>query len=68
MASKEKNKMTLAGYKKKKLQDTEFLKDYQEIQPEMQIIRALINARTEKNLPRKSFPKRLASIRQKSVS
>ena len=36
--------MTLNEYKKQKMQDPEFVKAYEEIQPEMSVIRAMIGA------------------------
>lgn len=38
--------MKLKDYKEKKMQDPEFAKAYEEIQPEMNVIRAIIEART----------------------
>ena len=42
--------MKLKDYKEKKMQDPEFVKAYEKIQPEMNVIRAMIEARTSKNL------------------
>ena len=37
--------MNLKEYKSKKMNDPEFAKAYEEIQPEMNVIRAIIDAR-----------------------
>ena len=42
--------MKLKDYKEKKMQDPQFAKAYEEIQPEMNVIRAIIEARTSQNL------------------
>ena len=47
--------MTLQEYKNKKLQDPEFAKAYEEVQPEMKVVRAIIEARTSQNLTQKAF-------------
>lgn len=35
------------------LQDEEFKKEYENLQPELDIIRAMVDARTSQNLPQK---------------
>lgn len=40
------------------LQDEEFKKEYEELQPELQVIRAMIDARTSQNLTQKELAKR----------
>ena len=42
--------MRLKDYKEKKMQDPEFAKAYDEIQPEMNVIRTMIEARALHNL------------------
>ena len=45
--------MKLQEYKQKKMRDSEFAKAYEEVQPEMNIIRAIIDARIAKNMTQK---------------
>lgn len=59
--------MTLQEYKKKKMQDPEFAKAYRDVQPEMQVIRALIEARTEENLTQKELAEK-TGIDQAEIS
>ena len=42
--------MNLKEYKSKKMNDPEFAKAYEEIQPEMNVIRAIIDARISQNI------------------
>lgn len=42
--------MKLKDYKEKKMQDPEFAKAYGESQPEMNVIRAIIDARISQNI------------------
>lgn len=50
--------MKLKDYKEKKMQDPEFVKAYEESQPEMNMIRAMIEARTSQNLTQKELSER----------
>ena len=59
--------MKLKDYKEKKLQDPEFVKAYEEIQPEMNVIRAIIEARTSSNLTQKELSER-TGIAQTEIS
>ena len=59
--------MTLKEYKAKKMQDPEFSKVYEEIQPEMNIIRAIIDARTSQHLTQKELSER-TGIAQTEIS
>ena len=59
--------MKLKDYKKKKMQDPEFVKTYEEIQPEMNVIRAMIEARTSQNLTQKELSER-TGIAQTEIS
>lgn len=59
--------MKLKDYKAKKMQDPEFAKAYEEIQPEMNVIRALIEARLSKNLTQKELSER-TGIAQTEIS
>lgn len=47
--------MTLQEYKDEKMKDPEFAKAYEEVQPEMNVIRAIIDARTSQNLTQKEL-------------
>ncbi len=59
--------MKLKEYKKKKMQDPEFTKAYEEIQPEMNVIRAMIEARTSQHLTQKELSER-TGIAQTEIS
>ena len=43
-------------------------REYEAIQPEMDVIRAIVNARTSQNLTQMNWPKELELIRQISVN
>ncbi len=47
--------MKLQEYKQNKMRDSEFAKAYEEVQPEMNIIRAIIDARIAKNMTQKDL-------------
>ena len=47
--------MNLKEYKTKKMNDPEFAKAYEEIQPEMNVIRAIIDARISQNITQKEL-------------
>ena len=59
--------MTLKEYKEKRLQDPEFAEAYAEMQPEMNVIRALIDARISQNLSQKELSER-TGIAQTEIS
>ena len=59
--------MTLKEYKEKKMQDSEFAKAYEEIQPELSVIRAMIDARTSQNLTQKQLAEK-TGIAQTEIS
>lgn len=59
--------MTLQEYKEKKMKDPEFAKAYEEVQPEMNVIRAIIDARTSQNLTQKELAER-TGIDQAEIS
>ena len=59
--------MTLEEYKQKKMRDPEFAQAYVEVQPEMNIIRALVDARTSQNLTQKELSER-TGIAQTEIS
>ena len=51
----------------KQLQDEEFKKEYDAIQPEMDVIRAIVDARTSRNMTQKELAER-TGINQADVS
>ena len=59
--------MTLKEYKTKKMNDPDFAKAYEEIQPEMNVVRALIDARMSQNLTQKELSER-TGISQTEIS
>ena len=59
--------MNLKEYKAKKMNDPEFSKAYEEIQPEMNVIRAIIDARLSQNLTQKELAER-TGIAQTEIS
>ena len=58
---------TLAQYKEEKLKEPGFKKDYEELQPEFEIMRAIIDARTASNLTQKELAER-TGIAQTEIS
>ena len=46
------------------LQDDEFRKEWEDIQPEMDVIRAMVDARISQNLTKKNLQKGQESIRR----
>ena len=59
--------MNLKEYKTKKMNDPEFVKAYEEIQPEMNVIRAIIDARISQNMTQKELAER-TGIAQTEIS
>lgn len=59
--------MTLQEYKKQKMQDPDFATAYEEIQPEMDIVRAIIDARISQNMTQKELAER-TGINQTEIS
>ena len=51
----------------KQLQNEDFRKEYEAIQPEMDVIRAIVEARTSQNLTQKEFAER-TGINQADIS
>ena len=49
---------TFEDYKKQQMQDPELVREYEAIQPEMDVIRAIVNARTFQNLTQNELGKR----------
>lgn len=58
---------TFKDYKKQQMQDTELGREYETIQPEMDVIRAIVNARTSQNLTQNELAKR-TGINQADIS
>lgn len=54
-------------YLKELMKDPEFVKAYEELQPEMAVIRAIVEARTSKNLTQKELSER-TGIAQTEIS
>ena len=52
----------------KQLQDEEFKKEYDAIQPEMDVIRAIVDARTSQNMTQKELLSVLVLIKQISAN
>lgn len=59
--------MKLQEYKQNKMRDSEFVKAYEEVQPEMNIIRAIIDARIAKNMTQKDLSNK-TGINQSEIS
>ena len=58
---------TLKQFKEEQLQNPEVAKAYQEIQPELDVIRAIVNARTSQNMTQKELAER-TGINQADIS
>ena len=58
---------TFEEYKKQQMKDPEFVKEYEAIQPEMDVIKAIVNARTSQNLTQSELAKR-TGINQADIS
>lgn len=58
---------TLKDYKTEQMKDTEFVKEYESIQPDMDVIRAIVEARTSQNLTQKELAER-TGINQADIS
>ena len=58
---------TLKEYKEQQMQDPELVREYEAIQPEMDVIRAIVNARTSQNLTQNELAKR-TGINQADIS
>ena len=59
--------MTLKEYKEKRMKDPEFKAAYDEIQPEMNVIRAMIDARISQNMSQKDLSEK-TGIAQTEIS
>ena len=58
---------TFEDYKKQQMQDPELVREYEAIKPEMDVIRAIVNARTSQNLTQNELAKR-TGINQADIS
>lgn len=58
---------TFEDYKKQQMQDPELAGEYEAIQPEMDVIRAIVDARTSQNLTQKELAER-TGINQADIS
>ncbi len=58
---------TLNQYMKEQMNDPEFAREYERIQPEMDVIRAIVDARTSRNLTQKQLAER-TGINQADIS
>ena len=59
--------MTLKEYKTEKMKNPEFAKAYHEMEPEMNVIRAIIDARISQNITQKELAER-TGIAQTEIS
>ena len=59
--------MTLKEYKEKRMKDPAFAQAYAEVQPEINVIRAMIDARLSQNLTQKELSER-TGIAQTEIS
>ena len=58
---------SLKQYKEMQIENPEFVKEYESIQPEMDVIRAIIEARTSQNITQKELAER-TGINQADIS
>ncbi len=58
---------TLQQLKEEQMKDPEFAKEYEAIQPEMEVIRAIVEARTSQNITQKELAER-TGINQADIS
>lgn len=58
---------TLKKYKEEQMKNKEFAKEYKEMQPELDIIKAIVEARTSQNLTQKELAER-TGINQADIS
>lgn len=59
--------MNFKEYKKELMKDPEFVKAYEDLQPEMDITKAILDARIKQNLSQKELSK-LTGINQSEIS
>ena len=58
---------TLKQYKEVQMKEPEFVKEYEAIQPELDVIRAIVDARTSQNMTQKELAER-TGINQADIS
>ena len=58
---------TLKEFKDEQMQDVECVKEYEAIQPELDVIRAIVDARTSQNMTQKELAER-TGINQADIS
>ena len=58
---------TLMAYKENQMKNPEFAREYESIQPEMDVIKAMVEARISKNLTQKQLAER-TGINQADIS
>lgn len=58
---------SLKQYKETQMENPEFVKEYESIQPEMDVIRAIVEARTSQNITQKELAER-TGINQADIS
>ena len=58
---------TLKEFKDEQMQDAELAKEYEAIQPELDVIRAIVDARTSQNMTQKELAER-TGINQADIS
>lgn len=49
---------TLKQFKNEQMANEEFVREYEKIQPELEVIRAIVDARTSQNLTQKELAER----------
>ena len=59
--------MNFKEYKKELMKNAEFVKAYEDLQPEMDIVKAILDARIKQNLSQKELSK-LTGINQSEIS
>ena len=59
--------MTLKEYKQERMKNPEFAKAYKEVQPEINVIRAIIDARISQNMSQKELAEK-TGIAQSEIS
>ena len=58
---------SLKQFKEEQMEDTEFVKEYESIQTELDVIRAIVEARTSRNMTQKELAER-TGINQADIS
>ena len=59
--------MNLQEYKKKRMSDPDFAREYETLQPEFSVVRAIIEARTSQNMTQKELAEK-TGIAQTEIS